>query len=276
MRYLPPVRTKLAPKQVAELFRDAWKAVVGAAPSAQTLTLLMAKSGLETAEWATMWNFNFGNVKALGKYRGDYTCILVSEVLKGKEVWFRPEGELSKKGGELVGQRYEVPSTVTEGEFGHPQTRMRAYPTAEEGARRYVLAMQLNFPKSFASAARGDSPANFVRTLAEERYFTASIPLYIKGTEWRCGLYARVAQDAVSSEPRMGPELRLGDKLPAVGEWQELALGWTKRPLRDNDFGPKTEAATREWQRARGLPDTGVVDSTCWVIATREKNGGVS
>ncbi len=264
MRYVPPAKTKLTPEQAAELLRDGWTAVTGEVPNGKTLALLMAKSGLETNEWQKMWNWNFGNVKALGKYSGAYTCINVSEILKGVEVWFRPEGRLDAKGGVVVGERFEVPTDAREGVFGHPQTRMRAYSDGLEGARRYALALKLNFPVSYESARRGADPEAFVLALESEEYFTANVDLYVKGTKWRYGLYERIAHDAVGEAlPR--PTLRVGSKGSDVEDWQQFALGWDQ-PKRDGLFGPKTEHATKDWQKVHSLPETGVVDAACWML----------
>ena len=55
------------------------------------------------------------------------------------------------------------------------------------------------------------------------------------------------------------PELRRGDKNPAVGLWQYLIGAKT-----DCDFGQKTETATKEWQKANGKTVDGWVGKGCW------------
>jgi peptidoglycan hydrolase-like protein with peptidoglycan-binding domain len=41
------------------------------------------------------------------------------------------------------------------------------------------------------------------------------------------------------------------------------ALGFDTGPI-DNDFGPKTKAALKAFQKSKGLPETGLVDLTTW------------
>jgi hypothetical protein len=50
------------------------------------------------------------------------------------------------------------------------------------------------------------------------------------------------------------PALLLGAKGPAVGVWQAVVGAKV-----DNDFGPATAVATRAWQAAHKLPQTGMV-----------------
>lgn len=202
MKYLPPQRTKLSPAEAAISLRDGWEATLGARPKEQTLLLIVAKSGLETGEWQSMWNFNFGNVKALGQYNGSYTCIPLNEQLirngEKKLVWFAPEGELTGKGGTVVGERFTIPTEPTFGQFGHPQTRMRAYETAIEGGSRYVSALKANFPKSFEAAANGGTAEDFVKTLQAEKYFTAGLAAYVMGTKRRCDWYASAVKKVLA------------------------------------------------------------------------------
>lgn len=273
MKYVPPLKTALRPFEVACLMSAAWEKDLGRKPSEQTVLLTLAKSGLETAEWQSMWNFNFGNVKALGQYSGAYTCIKLNENLKRngalKLVWFAPEGELASKDGPVVGQVFQVPTKETVGVFGHPQTRMRANESAEGGAARYVSALKANFPLSYQAAVSGVDAEKFVRTMRKEEYFTGNLDEYIRGTKWRCGLYSGVVSMALAGEsPR--PTIRRGSPERALVEWwQEHALGWGF-PQKDGQFGPKTEEATKRWQAARGLGDDGVVGDSSWAVALRE------
>jgi Putative peptidoglycan binding domain len=72
---------------------------------------------------------------------------------------------------------------------------------------------------------------------------------------------SRIAIDVVHTPPGTGTQLlRRGDRGAAVATWQwrlHLALD---RPLDvDEDFGPATEAATRDFQRQQGLDVDGIV-----------------
>lgn len=58
--------------------------------------------------------------------------------------------------------------------------------------------------------------------------------------------------------PVIAPALFIGCKGPAVGVWQSRVLGFMGDDV-DDDFGGKTQVATRAWQSAHGLPATGIV-----------------
>lgn len=65
--------------------------------------------------------------------------------------------------------------------------------------------------------------------------------------------------------------LRVGSKGPDVGRWQRvlIAAGHDLGPSQDDgDFGERTHNATCAWQKARGLPVTGVVTSAEWILST--------
>ncbi|MBM7807520.1 hypothetical protein JOD57_003357 [Geodermatophilus bullaregiensis] len=72
---------------------------------------------------------------------------------------------------------------------------------------------------------------------------------------------ARVAVDVVHAEPGTGNQLlRRGDKGAAVATWQwRLVQALDRRVDVDEVFGPMTEQATRDFQRASGLAVDGVV-----------------
>lgn len=133
-------------------------------PSLEVLALCLGKSALETGRWQKIWNYNFGNVKAGGSYVGMYTCIRLNEVIKGVVKWFNPDSE-----------GFAVPP-------GHPQTRMRAFANAYDGAQSYVEVMQVRFKPAFDAMLTGD-PTKYVRALKAMNYFTASEEPYLRGVE---------------------------------------------------------------------------------------------
>lgn len=63
--------------------------------------------------------------------------------------------------------------------------------------------------------------------------------------------------------------IKKGDKNQQVGAWQralkllgyDLGTYGTNKDGIDNEFGSKTETATKEFQKASGLPQTGIVDA---------------
>jgi hypothetical protein len=157
--------------------RAALRSADGAYPEPETLALALAKTALETGRWQSIWNGNFGNVKAGETYAGNFTCITLNEVIGGKVVWFAPEGQLAaapRPGmtNSIVGQRYVVPD-------GHPQTRMRAYANRFDGAGQYVdfLSKLPRYAKAWQRLLAGD-PVGFVHELAAARYFTADETTY--------------------------------------------------------------------------------------------------
>jgi len=146
----------------------------GVEPSDRALALALAKTALETARWKSMWNWNWGNIKAGENFEGMYTCISLNEVLEGKTVWFAPSGRLDVKGGRVIAEAYKVPP-------GHPQTRMRAYANGFDGAQEYVTFLANGrYRDAWARLLEGD-PVGFVRELKAKGYFTADESSYRLG-----------------------------------------------------------------------------------------------
>jgi peptidoglycan hydrolase-like protein with peptidoglycan-binding domain len=72
---------------------------------------------------------------------------------------------------------------------------------------------------------------------------------------------SRVAVDVAHTEPGVGNELlRRGNRGAAVATWQWRLVQALNRDLRvDEIFGPITDTATRDFQRAHGLTVDGIV-----------------
>ena len=72
---------------------------------------------------------------------------------------------------------------------------------------------------------------------------------------------SRIVIDVAHTPPGTGTQLlRRGDSGAAVATWQwRLRRALSRDVSVDEDFGPLTEAATRDFQRARGLTPDGVV-----------------
>lgn len=140
----------------------------------ETLALACAKSALETGRWRSIWNSNFGNIKAGEQYAGNYCTIELNEVLNGQIVWFSPRGRLDRKGGAVVAEPYSDPP-------GHPQTRMRAYANRFDGAFSYVnFVAGGRYAAAFARLLAGDA-GGYVHALKVAGYFTADEAAYVKG-----------------------------------------------------------------------------------------------
>lgn len=166
--------TPLSFEEAQTALASALRQQIGKWPSREALALALAKTALETGRWKAIWNYNFGNVKAGEKYAGSYFCIELNEVLSGKVVWFSPRGRLDRKGGTVVAEPFEDPP-------GHPQTRMRAYPNAFEGAEAYVkFVAGGRYAAAWQLLLAGDA-AGYVHALKVAGYFTADEATYAKG-----------------------------------------------------------------------------------------------
>lgn len=191
--YVEPERTPRSFERMAACFRWSLKCQTGATTSDAVLALVMAKTALETGRWNYVYRDNFGNVKASEDYRGQFTCITLNEVLKGRVVWFAPEGVLSgppAKGGKLVGAPLPVPD-------GHPQTRMRAFANEFDGADCYVdFVANGRYKEAWKCLLAGDA-AGYVHQLKLRGYFTADEATYAKGViALQREFLARLRQDA--------------------------------------------------------------------------------
>jgi len=160
------IATYAEPSVTPLSFHDAQEALRWALgnPKLEQLALCLAKSALETGRWQKIWNYNFGNVKAGGSYIGMFTCIRLNEVIDGKVKWFNPDSE-----------GFAVPP-------GHPQTRMRAYANAWDGAQEYIGVLRGRFGLAYDAMMTGD-PVKYVHTLKAMHYFTADEGAYLKGVQ---------------------------------------------------------------------------------------------
>jgi hypothetical protein len=179
--YLPPVKTPLPFETAAHAMRVALASVLGEQPSRETLALALGKTALETGRWSAMWNGNWGNVKHSDSRPGFFTAIVLNEVIDGKVVWFDPRGRLTgnpAKGGRLAGDLADEGRAVPP---GHPQTRMRAFTSAGEGALDYVkFVARGRYAGAWALLLEGDAEG-YVHELKRKGYFTADEGEYRKG-----------------------------------------------------------------------------------------------
>ena len=107
---LPNKLTPLTAEQATSALATAYKRVTGNAPTQRVLGLLVAQTAQETAQWKSLHNFGFGNLKASASdpYYQGFRCW---EIVNGEKVWY---------------------------EADHPMCRFAAYLNAEDGAERYV------------------------------------------------------------------------------------------------------------------------------------------
>lgn len=173
-KWVPAHLTPSSFDEAAVAMRAALRLQIGHEPSRECLALALAKTALETGRWRSIWCNNWGNVKAGETYAGLYCTIELNEVLDGKVVWFSPRGRLERRGGNVVAEPFEDPP-------GHPQTRMRAYPTREDGAIAYVAFVAGGrYASAWQRLLAGDA-AGYVTELRAKGYFTAPLADYLKG-----------------------------------------------------------------------------------------------
>ncbi|HEX6766623.1 MAG TPA: hypothetical protein VF103_14115 [Polyangiaceae bacterium] len=172
--YVQARKTPLAFEAAAAAMRAALAQKLGGQPSVPVLALALAKTAFETARWQSIWNDNWGNVKAGETYAGSYCCYSCNEFIESEVKWFIPEGELDRKGGIVVGKVWLVPP-------GHPQTRFRSYSSATEGASRYVeFVAGGRYESAWELLLLGDA-AGYVRELKAKGYFTGDETTYARG-----------------------------------------------------------------------------------------------
>lgn len=174
-KWLPAVLTPLKPEVAMRAIRGAWETLEGVTPSVATMALLMAQSALETWRWQTIYGNCFGNEKASAVHEGFYQCYRCNEQLSDGWHWYIPEGELvGKFGTPLKGAPLPVPE-------GHPQTRFKAFQSAELGALEWLRLIKRRYPEAYQIAKDGGTAVGFVHALKLRRYFTANEGPYALG-----------------------------------------------------------------------------------------------
>ena len=156
-------RTPMSPREARRHLEQAYRFVISQPPKSQTLSLMLAQWALETGRGRYMWGFNFGGIKA-------------------------------RTGGAVFDTRESFGTSAQR--CAH---RFRVYSSALEGATHYVRTLRLEFPKAFL-ALQGGSPAEFVRALAEERYFTGDPVEYVQAISLLAQSYQRQWLAQTSSE----------------------------------------------------------------------------
>ncbi len=200
MKFVPAVTTKITVSDAISAMLVALREELQGEPSLDTLRLAVAQCCVETGDFAKMRNNNWGNIKAMGSYDGEYTCFKLNERLPGRGVvWFSPEGELDKEGN-VVGERFSVPTVPTEGVFGHPQTRMRSFPVPSQGALDYVrlISRKPRYKAAWAALLAGNAK-EFVHELGKAGYFTAHETGYLNGMNIRLGWHGTKIERAYNA-----------------------------------------------------------------------------
>lgn len=175
--YVKPVVTPYTIEDLIASLRDGFTIVTGSKPRDEALAVLTAKVRLESGNGAHAWNDDIGNIKRAEGDAGNFTCILLNEVIANVVRWFRPDGELlGGPSSALKGSPVAVPD-------GHPQTRMAALPNRTEGGRFYVdfVANRKRYAKAWQAVLAGN-PEAYARELGAAGYYTAPVEQYTKTT----------------------------------------------------------------------------------------------
>jgi len=146
---LPNKLTPLTPGEATQAISIGYAKVTGKKPTEKVLGLLVGQTALETGDWKSLHNFNFGNAKATSSdpYFSYFRCW---ELENGVKVWYDPP---------------------------HPACKFAAHKNAAEGAAHYirVLKRRDHWWKGLHS---GTTPG-FVEALSTApKYFTANASEY--------------------------------------------------------------------------------------------------
>jgi len=167
---LPNLLTPLTADQAAKALSDGYKKVVGQKPPKKILSLLVSQTALETGNWKSLHNFNFGNAKATGSdpFIQYYGC---SEVLNGTEQFFQA---------------------------GDPHCVFAAHKTAADGAAHYVNVLKSR--EHWWQGLQSGSVPKFISGLTTApAYFTANAITYGNTLNKLAIQYAPLAKKYASS-----------------------------------------------------------------------------
>lgn len=216
-QYLADKLTPLTPQQALLALRCAFELVDGAKPSPECLALHTAQSALEAFRWRSLHNFCFTNAKASADYRGYFQCYRCNEKIGGAWKYFVPEGELvGGFGSALLGAPLAVPD-------GHPQTRFRAFLTAEAGALDHMQLVKRKWPEAWTAARFGDAAA-FVHGLKMRGFFTADEAPYFRGVAGLMREFLPLARDITAQHVEDVPDETLCAGLACVAPDPDRAL----------------------------------------------------
>lgn len=175
--YVAPVLTRYSLEDLEYALRVGLTQKLGKRPSDESVAVCMAKCRLEIGNGEHCWNHDLGNIKQHPDALGNYTCIVLNEVLPNQGVvYFAPGGRMDKTprlGGKIVSELSEVPP-------GHPQTRMAARSGPTDAGYFYIdFLFSLRRYEGATQAMLAGNPEAFVRELKKGGYFTAPLEAYL-------------------------------------------------------------------------------------------------
>jgi hypothetical protein len=162
---IPNKLTPLTPEEAAKAISDGYKQVTGSTPSKAILGLLIGQTALETGNWKSLHNFNFGNAKARSS-DPHFQFFRCSEIINGQEVFFDP------------------PS---------PECKFAAHLTAADGAAHYIKVLKNR--EHWWNGLQSGTVEGFIEGLTTApKYFTANPTLYLSVLTDRAAKYADLAK----------------------------------------------------------------------------------
>jgi hypothetical protein len=153
--------TPLTPEQAAQALSEGYQSITGSVPSPDVLSLLLAQSGHETANWQKLPNYAFGGVKATSGT--PYVQAFVT-----------PEGDPPK----------------------HYVLAFAAYPTAAAGAKAYIRTLKNR--SAWWDGLQSGVPQTFVDALVSipgALYFTGNAGDYLASMQTRVQQFADLAKE---------------------------------------------------------------------------------
>ncbi len=278
--------TPITFQDVAVALQAAWTKLLGTAPTTKSLSVLLAQSALETGHWKHSYCFNLGNAKATQSWQGDFCFYPADEIVTEAQA-ARAYADRSPRTDGVAGHNVEL-TRLKSGMVqvtlhpDHPWCRFRAFTTLAAGAEDYLGLLHERFHKAWPAIESGD-PVQFVHTLKELRYFTASVERYLPPVQQLHASFA--AQLTTSAKPAPAPTpsvslpvtsagrptLRRGARGPAVSEVQAILLaeGYENVP-QNGEFDETTLQAVELFQlqhvdeKGRQLKADGEIGKNTW------------
>jgi hypothetical protein len=161
---LPNTLTPLTADQAAAALATAYKRVTGRAPTQRILALLVGQTALETGDWKSLHNYNFGNAKASAS-DPYYTGFRCWELVNGQQTWY---------------------------EADDPMCRFAAHLTAADGAEHYIRVLA-HRPNWWAGLQTGTVDGYVAGLTTSPAYFTANAQQYADGLTVRMNKFAAQA-----------------------------------------------------------------------------------
>lgn len=166
----PTVRTVLTDAQFIAALMRAWPEA-----TKRSAALILAQHRCETGT-KHCYGFNFANVRPLPgepfhNLKGVWEGVSAAEAAK-----LVAEGR-AKYDTNVGHQKAVAPKTAVVFNEGEPESRFRAYDTAEEGMSALLTKLRGRFAKSWPFVVAGDVPG-FAGALKSQGYFTASAAAY--------------------------------------------------------------------------------------------------